>query len=95
MPGQHPPDWALLIVERGRFSYRVGVECCESSRGSYVVCPPGMDFHRVAIERPMKFHYILFQWPGDWSIPGLVAFWNFVKLAPDGLKHPGRSKIHD
>ncbi len=64
-------EWALLGAERGSFRFSLGEAEPEFCReGDFVLCPPGLPFHREA-EEIMDFIFIRFQWnplsPQLWS----------------------------
>jgi len=63
-------DWTLLMSESGSFSFKIGQKVGQSSPGSYVICPPGIPFHRKVLHGPISFHYLLFRWAGNTTLPG-------------------------
>ncbi|MBL8994361.1 MAG: helix-turn-helix transcriptional regulator [Spirochaetia bacterium] len=63
MRGADTSEWTCLIVPaKGSFRFRIGDRHGTMSRGSMVLCPPGLVFERRVVKGPISFHTFFLQW---------------------------------
>jgi AraC-like DNA-binding protein len=63
------PEWIMIAIEEGRFSYRVDDIAGEASSGDIVLIPPNAVFIREIID-PLSFFYIRFLYSRNDSADG-------------------------
>jgi AraC-like DNA-binding protein len=77
LPVEQYREWVLLGLRSGSYRFALGKGKSQICRaGEWVLCPPGVELHRAALER-VSFYFIRFQWK-----PASPDFWK-------GKKNPG------